>query len=196
MNKIILKGLIRNIEYSHNIQDIEFCKAELVTHQDNGKENVINLKFKRFSNPYQDGDEVSLIGNIRTYSQKLENKNKVEVYIFTYFDLPEEGNETNFVSLDGRICKKGDLRKTQSGKDVIDFIIANNLKSETQSLNCYIPCVAWGKLAKQINKMNIGDYINVIGKLQSREYKKKISEDDFEIRVAHELNINEIIKDE
>ena len=77
MNKIILKGLIRNIEYSHNIQDIEFCKAELVTHQDNGKENVINLKFKRFSNPYQDGDEVSLIGNIRTYSQKLENKNRV-----------------------------------------------------------------------------------------------------------------------
>lgn len=142
MNKIILKGLIRNIEYSHNIQDIEFCKAELVTHQDNGKENVINLKFKRFSNPYQDGDEASLIGNIRTYSQKLENKNRVEVYVFTYFDLPEEENETNFVSLDGRICKKGDLRKTQSGKDVIDFIIANNLKSETQSLNCYIPCVA------------------------------------------------------
>ena len=43
--------------------------------------------------------------------------------------------------------------------------------------------------------MNISDYINVIGKLQSREYKKKISEDDFEIRVAHELNINEIIKE-
>lgn len=141
MNKIILKGLIRNIEYSHNIQDIEFCKAELITQEDNGKENVINLKFKRFSNPYQEGDEVALVGNLRTYSQKLENKNKVEVYVFTYFDLPEE-NKINFISLDGRICKRGDLRKTQSGKDVIDFIIANNLKSETQSLNCYIPCVA------------------------------------------------------
>ena len=195
MNKIILKGLIRNIEYSHNIQDIEFCKAELITQEDNGKENVINLKFKRFSNPYQEGDEVALVGNLRTYSQKLENKNKVEVYVFTYFDLPEE-NKINFISLDGRICKRGDLRKTQSGKDVIDFIIANNLKSETQSLNCYIPCVAWGKLAKQINKMNIGDYINIIGKLQSREYKKKISDNDFEIRVAHEVNINEIIKGE
>lgn len=195
MNKIILKGLIRNIEYSHNIQDIEFCKAELITQEDNGKENVINLKFKRFSNPYQEGDEVALVGNLRTYSQKLENKNKVEVYVFTYFDLPEE-NKINFISLDGRICKRGDLRKTQSGKDVIDFIIANNLKSETQSLNCYIPCVAWGKLAKQINKMNIGDYINIVGKLQSREYKKKISDSDFEIRVAHEVNINEIIKGE
>ena len=192
MNKIILKGLIRNIQFSHFIQDIEFYKAELLVTDDNGKENVINIKFKRFSNPYQEGDEVLLVGNIRTYSQKLDTKNKVEVYVFTYFDEPEE-LEIDKVELDGHICKRGDLRKTQSGKDVIDFIIANNLKSETQSLNCYIPCVAWGKLAKQINKMNIGDYINIVGKLQSREYKKKLSNDDFDIRIAHEVNIKEII---
>lgn len=143
MNKITLKGFIRNIEYSHNIQDIEFCKAELISQQDNGKENIINLKFKRFSNPYKNGDEISLIGNIRTYSQRLENKNKVEVYVFSYFDLPEDEIEiNNKVELDGRICKKGELRKTQKGKDVIDFIIANNVKTDTQSLNCYIPCVA------------------------------------------------------
>lgn len=192
MNKIILKGLIRNIQFSHFIQDIEFYKAELLVTDDNGKENVINIKFKRFSNPYQEGDEVLLIGNIRTYSQKLDTKNKVEVYVFTYFDEPEE-LEINKVELDGHICKRGDLRKTKDGKDVIDFIVANNLKLDNQSLNCYIPCVAWGKLAKQINKMNIGDYINIIGKLQSREYKKKLSNDDFDIRIAHEVNIKEII---
>lgn len=194
MNRIILKGLIRNIQFSHFIQDIEFYKAELLVTDDNGKENIINIKFKRFSNPYQEGDEALLIGNIRTYSQKLDTKNKVEVYVFTYFDEPEE-LETNKVELDGHICKKGDLRKTKNGKDVIDFIIANNLKLDNQFLNCYIPCVAWGKLAKQINKMNISDYINIIGKLQSREYKKKISNDDFDIRVAHEVNIKEIVKE-
>ena len=133
MNKIILKGFIRNISYSHTIQDIEFCKAELVTKQENGKENLINLKFKRFSNPYKENDEIELIGNVRTYSQKFENKNKVDVYVFTYFDKPDEDVEsTNYVELDGRICKKGELRKTQTGKDVLDFIVANNLKSETQ----------------------------------------------------------------
>ena len=104
---------------------------------------MINLKFKRFSNPYKENDEIELIGNVRTYSQKFENKNKVDVYVFTYFDKPDEEVESaNYVELDGRICKKGELRKTQTGKDVLDFIVANNLKSETQSLNCYIPCVA------------------------------------------------------
>lgn len=142
MNKIILKGFLRNIQYSHNIQDIEFCKAELITKQENGKENLVNIKFKRFSNPYKDGDEVALVGNIRTYSQKLKDKNKVEVYVFTYFDEPEDTTILNQAELDGRICVKGDLRKTQSGKDVLDFILANNLKTENQSLNCYVPCVA------------------------------------------------------
>lgn len=194
MNQIILKGFIRNICYSHSINDIEFYKAELISKQDSGKENVINLKFKRFSNPYQENQEISLIGNIRTYSQKFENGSKVEIYVFTYFDLPEDESVTNNAYLDGRICKKGDLRKTRAGKDVIDFIIANNLRTDNQSLNCYIPCVAWGKLAKEIAKKNIGDSLEVKGQLQSREYKKKISDNDFEIKVAHELNISEIIK--
>ena len=87
------------------------------------------------------------------------------------------------------------MRKTQSGKDVIDFILANNLKTENQSLNCYIPCVAWGKQAKEIAKLEVGDNLNIIGQLQSREYKKKTSDTDFEIRVAHELNISKIIEE-
>lgn len=196
MNKIILKGFLRNIQYSHNIQDIEYCKAELITKQEDGKENIINLKFKRFSNPYKDGDEVSLIGNVRTYSQKLDTKNKVEVYVFTYFDLPEDESIVDQVFIDGRICKKGELRKTRSGKDVIDFILANNVKTDSKSLNCYLPIVAWGKQAKQIATMRIGEYLDIEGQLRSREYKKKISENDFELNTAHEISLIQILSQE
>lgn len=194
MNKVVLHGIIKDIQYSHTVQDIEYDKASLIVKRDNGKEDLINLKFKKFSNPYQDGDEVSLIGNVRTYTQRVGDKSKVEIYVFTYFDIPEE-DLTNNVELVGRICKSNGLRKTMAGKDVIDFILANNLVTETQSLNCYIPCVAWGKMAKDISKMNIGDELNITGQLQSREYRKKISEEDFEIKVAHEVNINKMITD-
>ena len=37
--------------------------------------------------------------------------------------------------------------------------------------------------------MNIGDILNIEGSLISRQYKKKISENDFEIRIAHEVNL-------
>lgn len=192
MNKVVLQGIIKDIQYSHTVQDIEYDKASLIVKRDNGKEDLINLKFKKFSNPYKDGDEIALVGNVRTYTQRVGDKSKVEIYVFTYFDIPEE-NVNNAAELVGRICKSNGLRKTQAGKDVIDFILANNLITDTQSLNCYIPCVAWGKLAKDISKMDIGTELHIQGQLQSREYRKKISEEDFEIKVAHEVNINTLI---
>lgn len=214
MNRVRLKGTIRNIQYSHNINDVEFYKAVLVVPRTRtpNKEDILNLKFKRFSNPYNDNDKIELIGNVRTYSQRLNGKNKVEVYVFTYFDRPEslendtacentdnellddieevETEITNACEIDGRICKKEALRKTRSGKDILDLIIANNIISDKQLLNCYIPCVAWGKNAKQLNQLQIGDKIKIIGQLQSREYRKRISDEDFEIRIAHEVNIS------
>lgn len=194
MNKINIRGMIRNIQYSHNIGDIEYYKAQLLVKRQNNTEDLLNVKFKRFSCPYKENDQISLTGNIRTYSRKLpDGSNKVDVYIFTYFDT-SECDIDNCAQLDGRICKITNMRKTKSGKDVIDFIIANNVVSESgQVLNCYIPCVAWGKLAKEINKLKVGDLVNVAGELRSRQYKKQISENDYEIRIAHEINVSEIL---
>lgn len=142
MNKIILKGRIKDIQYSHTIKDVDFYKAHLIVKNDTLQlEDLINLKFKRFSNIYNELDEVNLEGNIRTYSSNLGDKNKVEVYVFTYFDKSEE-DKVNYVELDGKICKTNTLRKTKSGKDVYNFILANNLINDNQILNSYIPCVA------------------------------------------------------
>lgn len=189
MNKIQLNGIIKNIEYSHYIQDIEFYKANLITRRENGKEDIINLKFKKFSNPYKENQEISILGNIRTFNRQEEDRNKVELFVFTYFDEAEE-SPNNLAYIDGRICKKNNLRKTSSGKDVLDFILANNIENNGQVLNVYLPCVAWGKCAKALNKLNVGDKILIQGQLQSREYKKRLTETDYEIRVCHELSVN------
>ena len=86
MNKINVKGILKNIQPSHTINDIEYDKADLVVTRKDGKEDILNIRFKKFSNPYKDNQEVSIIGNVRSYSQHLDNgKNKVELYIFTYF---------------------------------------------------------------------------------------------------------------
>lgn len=191
MNKVILTGVLKDIAYSHTIQGVEYEKAALIVKRPSGKEDLINIKYKKFSNTYNENDIVSLVGNVRTYTQHIDGKNKVEVYVFSYFDRPEDETILNSVELSGRICKKNELRKTQLGKDVLDFIIANNLVTENQTLNCYIPCVAWGKLAKEISKLDVGTTINVTGQLQSREYRKKLDGDNFEIRIAHELNLSD-----
>lgn len=200
MNKINLKGIIRNIQYSHNIGDIEYDKAELVVTRKDGKEDVLNIKFKKFSNPYKDGDEIAISGNLRSFSKQLENgKNKVQIYVFTYFDqadLDENDKEIlNGFHMDGRICKLDELHTTSDGKQNIHFILANNLIAENgyQKLNSYIPMIAWGKMAKKLSTLSVNDHIEVYGELHSREYKKVLEDGTVEIRVAHEGVINDLI---
>lgn len=194
MNKISLKGMIRNIEYSHNIEDIEYQKAELIVPRTDGEDDVINLKFKRYSNQYIDGQIVSLKGNIRSYSQRLEGgKNKVELYVFTYFDIPETDENDheliNYFELDGKVCKIDKLRKNQEGKESFHFILANNIFVEDKNtrIDTYLPCVCFGECARKLSKeLSVGDPIYVKGQLHSRTYRKYYDNGDMEIKTAHE----------
>lgn len=194
MNEIILSGILKNIQYSHSIGDVEYNKAQIIVPRDNGFEDVINLKFKSFSNPYKDNDKISLIGNIRSYSYKIsEDKNKVLIYVFTYFDKPSDTSVMNEVILDGRICKIDELRITKNGKHNLHFIIANNMYSvdNTKRLNSYIPCIVWGNLAKELQNYSVNTKIRVHGQLHSREHKKRFENGELEIRIAHELLVTD-----
>lgn len=189
MNEVVLKGVITNIEHSHTIDGVDFDRAKLVCKRDNGNEDVINLRFKSFSNVYKDGDTVLLKGNVRSYSYKeKDGKNKVVIYVFTYFDDPDT-EYNNKVILDGRICKMNDIRKTRSGRYNLHFILANNLTSGDNSkrLNSYIPCIAWDDDAKKLAELSVNTKLVMSGNLHSREHTKRYEDGTSEIRVAHEF---------
>ena len=191
MNKIILKGIIRNIQYSHTINNIQYYKADLVVQRD-GREDIIPLRFKSFSNHYTENQLIELVGNIRSYSQKLDNgKNKILLYVFTYFDIPEVSEDDkeliNYLDVDGRICKIEELKITSSKKQVIHFILANNIITQNgQKINTYIPMVAWGKLAIKLSNLQVNNKIRVVGQMHSRLYNKQLDDGEIEIRTAHE----------
>ena len=196
MNKITLRGCLRNIQPSHTIKNIEYDQANLITSRANGKEDVITIKFKKYSNRYQEGDLVELTGNVRSYSRHLpDGRNKVDLYVFTYFDIPQD-DKINYFELDGRVCKIDAMRTTRDGKRNIHLILANNLVIEEtgQKLNSYLPCIGWGSIAKELSTLSVNDKVKITGELHSREYKKMISDDEFEFRVAHELVIQSVEK--
>ena len=194
MNTVKLRGIIKDIKPSHNVGDIEYDKANLIVSRDGTKEDVITLKFKKFSNTFQEDDAISITGNVRSYSKQVNGKNKVDVYVFTYFDKNEDGVINEF-DIDGRICKINDLRVLENGKSCIHFIIANNLNvsNDNQKLNSYLPCVAWGNEAKELSTKSVNDIIHIKGEIHSRIYKKMIGENDFEYRTAHELVVTELL---
>lgn len=199
MNTIRLKGVLRNIQDSHTINGIEFSKAHLVVPRDDGKEDTLNIRFKKYSLPYQEDQEISFSGNIRSYSAKLDSgKNKVELYVFTYFDQPDLDDEDheyiNFLELDGRICKIDEVRKTRNGKTNIHLILANNLivSEGSKKLNSYVPCIAWGETADTLAQLHVDSQIRLKGQLHSREYKKTLADGSIEFKVAHEVEITSV----
>lgn len=197
MNEIKLRGYIRDIQNSHTINGVDYDKANLIVPNPyTNEDDIISLCFKHFSNHYENGELVDLVGNIRSYSQKVSNnKNKVSIYVFTYFDLPQDEDDAvnNHVELDGRICKIDSLRKHNSGPDSLSFILANNiiLPDGRGKINNYIPVVCWGKYATELSSLSVSDRIAIKGSLQSRTYKKHLPDDSVELKVAHEVVLSE-----
>lgn len=189
MNKIILTGSMRNIQYSHTTNDTEYYKAEFLVKD---SDIILPLKFKKLSNPFTEGQLINIEGTIRSKSSSINGKNKVDIYVFTYFDQPQDDlEESDIATVDGRICKIDPIRKTKSDKDIIHFILANNITTSSAKINNYVPITAWGKLAKSISKLEVGTKLEISGVLKSRLYNKILENGDIDIRTAYELVISD-----
>ena len=95
----------------------------------------------------------------------------------------------NEVKLIGYLCKQPTYRTTPFGREITDLLIAVN---RTYNKSDYIPCIAWGRNAKYSSYLNVGDKVNISGRIQSREYQKKISEDEVEAKTAYEVSTSKI----
>lgn len=190
MNTVAIKGYIRDIEFSHDVGEIEYDKATVVCPGVNGKEDDLFLiRFKKFCNKYKEGDLIEFKGNLRSYSIKDGDKSNVQIYIFTYFDLPDI--VCGDVNIDGRICKIDELRTTKSGKNYIHFILANNIFTKSSKINSYIPCTAYGEVAEKLSNNKVNDFLNIKGEFHSHEFKKRLDSGEIEFRVAHEVIVKE-----
>lgn len=135
---------------------------------------------------------IDIIGQFRSYSTRIEDKNKVSLYAFVqeirgfYSETDDEFHYKNQAILSGYICKKPVYRGTPLGRKISDFILAvhrSNSKSD------YIPCISWGRNAMYSTNLDVGEEIAVYGRVQSRDYTKKLSDGSSELRTAYEVSI-------
>ena len=54
MNEVTLQGVIKDIQYSHSIGNINYEKADILVKRENGKEDLIPIKFKDYFNRYHE----------------------------------------------------------------------------------------------------------------------------------------------
>ena len=106
-----------------------------------------------------------------------------------FVDENPEAGKTNQIYLDGFICKEPVYRKTPLGREIADLLIAVN---RPYGKSDYIPCIAWGRNARFASTFEVGGKIQVWGRVQSREYVKKISEEEIEKHIAYEVSVSKL----
>lgn len=141
-------------------------------------------------------------GQFRSYNRNVNNLNKLVLTIFArdiYIPDEEEINELlrkpNEIFLDGYICKPPVYRTTPFGREITDLLIAVNRQYNKSD---YIPCIAWGRNARFCENLLVGDHIRLWGRIQSRDYQKRLSTGETFTRTAYEISISklEYIKDD
>ena len=106
----------------------------------------------------------------------------------------EQERDENKIILEGYLCKPPVYRRTTKRREICDLMIACN-EYDLQKTD-YIPCIAWWEEARKSSNFKVGDYVKIIGRIQSRIYQKKLSGDEVEFRTAYEVSIGRIIEHE
>ena len=139
------------------------------------------------------GMYICINGQFRSYNRHEEHKNRLVLSVFArevdFIDEMEESSKTNQIYLDGYICKEPIYRKTPLGREIADVLLAVN---RPYGKSDYIPCICWGRNARYASQFKVGERCAVWGRIQSREYMKKLDEDHIERRVAFEVSVSKL----
>lgn len=138
---------------------------------------------------FNPGDYVEILGQIRTYNEEQEGRNKLNVVVFAReFKLYEDSKveHENKISLEGFICKKPIGRISPLGREICDIMLAVN---RMYNKSDYIPCIAWGRNAGYASNLSVGTKISITGRIQSREYRKRDVDGDITVKTAYEVSI-------
>ncbi len=136
---------------------------------------------------------ISVSGQFRSYNRHEERKNRLVLSVFAreieFVDEIEESARTNQIFLDGYICKEPIYRKTPLGREIADLLLAVN---RPYGKSDYIPCICWGRNARYASNFRVGERCAIWGRIQSREYMKKLDEENVERRVAFEVSVSKL----
>ena len=186
-NEVTIVGAISsNFTYDHSIYGEKYYRVTVTVTRDSGTDDIIPVMVsERLINitEYGIGTNVIIKGQYRSYNSHEELKTRLLLFVFAQsVEILSYRDNYNEIFLEGYVSKPPVFRQTPLGREICDVMLG---VPRAYNKSDYIPCVMWGKTAKYVSNLEIGDYIRVAGRVQSREYVK-----NGETRVAYDVSIN------
>jgi hypothetical protein len=196
-NQVSIAGeIVSEFSFSHDVFGEGFYLLEVIVNRLSNTYDIIPVMVsERLIDVKQDyrGKLVEVIGQFRSYNRHEENKNKLVLSVFArdikIVDELSENTKPNHIFLDGFVCKPPIYRKTPLGREIADVLLAVN---RPYGKSDYIPCICWGRNARFAESFNVGGHVQIWGRIQSREYQKKLNENEFDKRIAYEVSVSKL----
>lgn len=191
-NQVHLRGkMVTGFSFSHELLGEGFYTAQVTVDRLSEVTDTIPIMVsERLIDVTQDyiGKYVEIRGQFRSYNQYNEEHNRLILHVFaTKMEiLEEEDYPINKIYLDGYICKPTVYRKTPLGREISDVLLAVNRSYHKSD---YIPCICWGRNARYASSLEVSSHLQMEGRIQRREYSKRISETETESRTAYEVSV-------
>ena len=196
-NQVTIIGeVVSDFSYSHEIYGEGFYMVDVKVQRLSASYDIIPVMVsERLTDVNADykGMAIMVNGQFRSYNRHEERKNRLVLSVFAreleFVDKIEENEKTNQIYLDGYICKEPVYRRTPLGREIADLLLAVN---RPYGKSDYIPCICWGRNARYASQFGVGERCCVWGRIQSREYMKKLEEEKVERRVAFEVSVSKL----
>lgn len=193
-NNIYLEGtVITDLEFSHEMYGEGFYSFYIEVSRLSDAKDKINITIsERLLTTFdvKVGRDIIVEGQLRSYNKYVDGANRLILTVFArdIYECKEKSKNPNQIFLNGFICKSPIYRKTPFGREIADMLLAVN---RAYNKSDYIPTIAWGRNSRFCKTLEVGDNIRIWGRLQSRQYQKKLGEDVVE-KVAYEVSISKM----
>ena len=196
-NQVSIMGqIVSQFTFSHQVFGEGFYLIDVMVKRLSDSEDripvMVSERLIDVTHDYE-GEYIQVYGQFRSYNRHEEKKNRLVLSVFarevSFVEEDDDSIKSNQIFLDGYICKPPVYRKTPLGREIADLLIAVN---RPYGKSDYIPCICWGRNARYASAFAVGGHVLVWGRIQSREYVKKLSETEAEKRIAYEVSVSKL----
>lgn len=189
-NRVVISGWVQETPtFSHCLYGEAFYTFPLVVPRLSGTEDVLPVTAGERLLPTlpEEGQMLLIGGQLRSYNMQCEGNNRLLVTVFarSLAEKPEQAPYCNEIALTGYICKPPVYRTTPFSREIADLLLAVNRPYHKSD---YLPVIAWGRNARFVSGLSVGDRLIVLGRVQSRPYQKTMPDGTVQFRVAYEVS--------
>lgn len=190
----VVGRLVDGLTFSHTSHDEDVYTFTISVERRSGTADLLPVAVtaSTINGILVPGQKLRLTGEIRSYNRKMEGGKARHIVQLFATKIETTGDEdNNRVELNGNICKQPIYRTTPFGREICDFMLAVN---RDYGRSDYIPCIAWGKYARLVSMLNVGETVALSGRFQSRKYLKVHEDGSSAEMSAYEVSVADLRK--